>query len=149
MLPVSMFLRSNKRIKDGKEHRYYTVVESRRLRSGKVAQRQVLYLGEINDSQQAGWRRTLEVFDEEQHRFTPLSLFPEDRPVPADAIDSVQVKLSQMKLERARPVWRLLAGMRVVAAVAIGSVLDGEVAEGTGKRSLGEGAGTAGGEPAD
>ena len=103
MLPVSMFLRSNKRIKDGKEHRYYTVVESRRLRSGKVAQRQVLYLGEINDSQQAGWRRTLEVFDEEQHRFTPLSLFPEDRPVPADAIDSVQVKLSQMKLERARP----------------------------------------------
>jgi transposase len=98
-----MFLRSNTRIKDGKEHRYYTVVESRRLQSGKVAQRQVLYLGEINDSQQAAWRRTLEVFDEEQNRYTPLSLFPEDRPVPADAIDSVQVKLSQMKLERARP----------------------------------------------
>ena len=98
-----MFLRSNTRIKDGKEHRYFTVVESRRLQSGKVAQRQVLYLGEINDSQQAAWRRTLEVFDEEQHRFTPLSLFPEDRPVPADAIDSVQVKLSEMKLERARP----------------------------------------------
>jgi len=98
-----MFLRSNKRIKDGKEHRYYTVVESRRLRSGKVAQRQVLYLGEINDSQQAAWRKTLDVFDEEQHRFTPLSLFPEDRPVPADAIDGVQVKLSGMKLERARP----------------------------------------------
>ena len=103
MLPVNMFLRSNKRIKDGKEHRYYTVVESRRLRGGKVAQRQVLYLGEINDSQQAGWRKTLEVFDEQQHRFTPLSLFAEDRLVPADAIDSVQVKLSQMKLERARP----------------------------------------------
>src|SRR5260221_189589 len=98
-----MFLRSNKRIKDGKENRYYTVVESRRLRSGKVAQRQVLYLGEINDSQQAAWRKTLEVFDEEQHRFTALSLFPEDRPVPADAVDSVQVKLSEMKLERARP----------------------------------------------
>ena len=98
-----MFLRSNTRIKDGKEHRYYTVVESRRLQSGKVAQRQVLYLGEINDSQQAAWRKTLQVFDEEQDRFTSLSLFPEDRPVPADAIDSVQVKLSQMKLERARP----------------------------------------------
>src|SRR5450755_3884954 len=98
-----MFLRSNTRIKDGKEHRYYTVVESRRLQSGKVAQRQVLYLGEINDSQQAAWRKTLEVFDEEQDRFTPLSLFPEDRPCPADAIDSVQVKLSEMKLERARP----------------------------------------------
>jgi transposase len=98
-----MFLRSHTRIKDGKEHRYYTVVESRRLQSGKVAQRQVLYLGEINDSQQASWRKTLEVFDEAEHRFTPLSLFPEDRPVPADAIDSVQVKLSEMKLERARP----------------------------------------------
>ena len=76
MLQESMFLRSNKRIKDGKQHRYYTVVESRRLRSGKVAQRQVLYLGEINDSQQAAWRKTLEVFDEEQRRFTALSLFP-------------------------------------------------------------------------
>src|ERR1022692_4703642 len=99
-----MFLRSNTRIKDGKQHRYYTVVESRRLQSGKVAQRQVLYLGEINDSQQAAWRRTLEAFDEGQQRYTPLSLFPEDRPVPADAIDSVQVKLSEMKLERARPM---------------------------------------------
>jgi len=98
-----MFLRSNTRIKDGKPHRYYTVVESRRLQSGKVAQRQVLYLGEINDSQQAAWRKTLEVFDEVEQRITPLSLFPEDRPVPADAIDSVQVKLGEMKLERARP----------------------------------------------
>src|SRR5258708_6023302 len=98
-----MFLRSNTRIKDGKQHRYYTVVESRRLRSGKVAQRQVLYLGEINDSQQAAWRKTLEVFDEEQDRFRSLSLFAEDRPIPADAIHSVQVKLSEMKLERARP----------------------------------------------
>jgi transposase len=98
-----MFLRANKRFKDGKEHRYYTVVESRRLSSGKVAQRQVLYLGEINDSQQSAWRKTLEVFDEQEQRYRPLSLFPEDRAVPADALDSVRVKLSEMKLERARP----------------------------------------------
>jgi transposase len=98
-----MFLRSNTRTKDGKQHRYFTVVENRRLQSGRVAQRQVLYLGEINDSQQAAWRRTLEVFDEAEQRLTPLSLFPEDRPIPADAMDSVQVKLSEMKLERARP----------------------------------------------
>jgi hypothetical protein len=51
-----VFLR-NTRIKDGKERRYYTAVGSRRLQSGRVAQRQVLYLGEINDSQQAAWRR--------------------------------------------------------------------------------------------
>ena len=98
-----MFLRSNKRIKDGKEHRYYTVVESRRLGSGKVVQKQVLYLGEINSSQQSAWRKSLDVFDERQRQLTSLSLFAEDRPLPADAVDSVQVKLSEMKLERARP----------------------------------------------
>jgi hypothetical protein len=52
-----MYLRSTPRVKDGKTHRYFSIVESRRLRSGKVAQRQVLYLGEINDSQQAAWRK--------------------------------------------------------------------------------------------
>ena len=70
-----MFLRGDKRVKDGKEHCYYTVVESRRLGSGKVVQKQVLYLGEINSSQQLAWRKTLEVFDEQQQRLTSLSLF--------------------------------------------------------------------------
>ena len=72
-----MFLRCHTRKKDGKEHRYYSVEESRRLQSGKVVQRRVLYLGEINDSQQAAWRRSLEVFDEQQQQPTTLSLFPE------------------------------------------------------------------------
>jgi transposase len=98
-----MFLRSHRRIKDGKEHRYFSIEESRRLQSGRVVQRRVLYLGEINDSQQAAWRKTLEVFDEQQQDYTTLSLFPEDRPVPPEAVDSVQVKLSEMKLRRARP----------------------------------------------
>ena len=98
-----MFLRCSKRIKDGKTHHYYSVVENRRLQSGKVAQRQVLYLGEINDSQKAAWRKSLEVFDEQQRRYTTLSLFAENRPVPTDAIDSIQVKLSEMQLRRARP----------------------------------------------
>jgi transposase len=98
-----MFLRCHRRKKDGKEHRYYSVEESRRLQSGKVAQRRVLYLGEINDSQQAAWRKSLEVFDEQQQRATTLSLFAEDRPVPVDALDTVQVKLSEMQLRRARP----------------------------------------------
>lgn len=97
-----MFLRPNWRFKDGKKHRYFSVEESRRLRSGKVVQRRVLYLGEINDSQQAAWRKTLEVFDEAQRRYTSLSLFPEDRELPADAVDSVQVKLKEMQLRRPR-----------------------------------------------
>src|SRR6516162_8144379 len=98
-----MFLRSHRRVKDGKEHRYYSIEESRRLQSGRVVQRRVLYLGEINGSQQAAWRKTLEVFDEQQQGYTTLSLFAEDRPVPTEAVDSVQVKLSEMKLRRARP----------------------------------------------
>ena len=126
----AMFLRSNKRIKDGKEHRYYTVVESRRLRSGKVAQRQVLYLGEINDSQQAAWRKTLEVFDEQQHCFTPLSLFAEDRPVPADAIDSVQVKLREMKLERARPYGNCWLGCELWRQLQLDRFWAGKLPEG-------------------
>lgn len=98
-----MFLRCHKRWKDGKEHRYYSVEESRRLQSGRVAQRRVLYLGEINDSQRTAWRKTLEVFDEQQQQYTRLSLFPEDRPVPGAGVDAIQVKLSQMELRRARP----------------------------------------------
>ena len=89
--------------RDGKEHRYYSIEESRRLQSGRVVQRRVRYLGEIHDSQPAARRKTLEVFDEQQPGYTTLSLFPEGRPVPAEAVDSVQVKLSERKLRRARP----------------------------------------------
>ena len=102
MLLLRMFLRSTNRRKDGKDHRYFSVVENRRLPGGKTAQRTVLYLGEINDQQQAAWRKTLEVFDEGEQRFTSMSLFPDDREVPADAIDSVQVRLSGLELKRPR-----------------------------------------------
>jgi transposase len=97
-----MHLKTHRRKKDGKEHRYFSVVENRRLRSGKMAQRRVLYLGEINDSQQAAWRKTLEVFVESEQRFTELSLFPEDRDLPNDAVNSIQIKLDQMELHRPR-----------------------------------------------
>jgi transposase len=102
MLLLQMFLRSTNRKKDGKDHRYFSVVENRRIASGKTAQRTVLYLGEINDQQQAAWRKTLDVFVEEEQRYSSLSLFPEDREVPADALDSVQVKLSELELRRPR-----------------------------------------------
>ena len=63
-----MFLRSKKRFKDGKEHRYWSIVENRRVAGDRVVQRQVLYLGEINDSQKAAWCRTIEVVQEEEGR---------------------------------------------------------------------------------
>jgi transposase len=97
-----MFLRSTNRKKDGKDHRYFSIVENRRLLGDKTVQRTVLYLGEINDQQQAAWRKTLDVFDEDAQCYTSLSLFPDDRQIPADALDSVQVKLSGLELRRPR-----------------------------------------------
>jgi len=98
-----MFLRSTNRTKDGKDHRYFSIVENHRLSGNKTVQRTVLYLGEINDQQQASWRKTLNVFDEDKQTYTNLSLFPEDRPLPEDAVDSIQVRLSGLELRRPRP----------------------------------------------
>src|SRR6266851_5069322 len=97
-----MFLRSTNRKKDGKDHRYFSIVENRRLLGGKTTQRTVLYLGEINDQQQTAWRKTLKVFNENEQRYATVSLFPDDQPIPADAVDSVQVRLSGLELRRPR-----------------------------------------------
>ena len=74
-----MFLRHTIRKKDGKQHRYFSVVENRRVAGGRVVQRHVLYLGEINDTQELAWRRSIEVFEEGAAEPRTLSLFPEDR----------------------------------------------------------------------
>jgi transposase len=98
-----MFLKCHPRIKDGKEHRYWSVVENRRCGRGKFVQRQVLYLGEINDSQRESWCRTIEVFDEKRERTLPLALFPADRQLPNFAVGfGVQVRLKEMELHRPR-----------------------------------------------
>ena len=98
-----MYLKCNRRFKDGKEHRYWSLVESRRCAGGQVVQRPVLYLGEINDSQRQSWCRTIEAFDPQRDRTLPLALFPADRPVPAHAAGfGVQVQLDQMEVHRPR-----------------------------------------------
>jgi len=102
MVARTMFLRAKVRKKDGKQHRYFSVVENRRVGQNQTVQRTVMYLGEINDSQEAIWRKTLQVFDETHQQYTTLSLFPEDREIPAAASDSIQVKLSEMELRRPR-----------------------------------------------
>lgn len=94
-----MFLRATQRKKDGKTHRYWSVVESRRVRGGGVVQKTLLYLGEINDSQHAGWCRSIEAVDGRQG--VQLALFPEDRTPPPD-VPVVQVRMSQLALERPR-----------------------------------------------
>ena len=98
-----MYLRCNRRFKDGKEHCYWNIVEAKRCADGRVVQRQVLYLGEINDSQHEAWCRVIEVFDEDTRRRMQLALFPAEREVPEHAkAYSVQVRLDAMQLHRPR-----------------------------------------------
>jgi transposase len=97
-----MYLRAHARKKNGKLHRYFSVVEKRHLVRGGSTQRQVLYLGEINDTQEAAWRKTLEVFDERRKRSETMALFPEDRPIPPGVLNALQIKVEGMQLRRSR-----------------------------------------------
>ena len=96
-----MFVRCKRRFKDGKEHRYWSVVENVRVHGGRVVQRQVLYLGEINDSQRAAWCRSIEVV-EGKSRSRQMALFPEDREAPALACEVVKINLSEVALHDPR-----------------------------------------------
>src|SRR5258708_8157140 len=100
-----MFLRRTERKKNGKTHHYWNVVENKRLDDGRVVQRHALYLGEINSSQAAAWRKAIEVFDEDAGRARTLALFPEDRCGARSGAPSVlQLRLSEMRLRRP-PHW--------------------------------------------
>jgi hypothetical protein len=97
-----MFLRAKTRHKDGKEHRYWSIVENRRTRANRVVQRQVLYLGEINDTQHATWCSTIEALEEGGSRPKALAIFPEDRTAPPMDCEVVQIKLSELSLRHPR-----------------------------------------------
>jgi transposase len=94
-----MFLRSNRRKKDGKVHEYWSIVENRRLHDGRVVQRQLLYLGEISASQHDAWRRSIEIDDAGARR--QVALFATER-LSASEVDSIGVRLSGLRLERPR-----------------------------------------------
>ena len=107
-----------KRKKDGKEHRYWSIVENRRIGGGRVVQRPLLYLGEINDSQELAWRKSIAILEEGALQPRTLSLFPEDRCeglLPDASI--VRLRLNELRLCRprqwggcwlARSLWREL-----------------------------------------
>ncbi len=97
-----MFLRSSIRKKNGKEHEYYSIVENRRLSDGRIQQRHVLYLGEINGSQAQAWRKTIEVFEDGKPHPSQIALFPADRTVPIDEQSIVKIQLNKLALHRPR-----------------------------------------------
>ena len=98
-----MHLKCHRRFKDGKEHRYWSIVESRRCSGRGIVQRHVLYLGEINDSQKAAWLKCIEVFDASSQQQVRLALFPADRAIPEHAADcGVQVRLRDFFIRHPR-----------------------------------------------
>ena len=98
-----MYLKCHRRFKDGKEHRYWSIAEKRRCGDRRIVDRHVLYLGEINDSQQEQWVHCIEAFDVVAQQQTRLALFPADRPIPAHANEyGVQVRLSEFRLRHPR-----------------------------------------------
>jgi len=98
----TMFLRCTRRKKDGKEHHYWNVVENRRVSGGRVVQRQVLYLGEINDSQREAWRKTIDVFEDGASTPQTMALFPEDRAAELTDESVVRIRLKDLELRRPR-----------------------------------------------
>jgi hypothetical protein len=98
-----MFLRATVRKKDGKEHTYFSVVENKRVADGRVVQRHVLYLGEINSTQELAWRKSIEVLDEAHKAPRTLALFPDDRyEAVVDDETIVRLRLARLRLERPR-----------------------------------------------
>lgn len=97
-----MFLRCTKRKKNGKEHCYWSIVENKRCASGKIVQRHVLYPGEINDQQPAGWQKSIDIFEGDQTKPRAVALFPEDRVLEVADTEIVRIKLSELQLRHPR-----------------------------------------------
>ena len=96
------FLQCHHRLKNGKDHCYWSIAEKVRTHRGWV-QRHLLYLGEVNDSQKAAWTKVIDVFDTAQQQTRELALYPADRAVPEHAAEyGVQVRLSEFELRRPR-----------------------------------------------
>src|ERR671918_3242794 len=106
-----MFLRPNRRSKDGKRHSYWSLVDTVRTPDGP-RQRTLCYLGELNDSAQARWLKTIEVFNE-QGESRQLKLFPSEVEPPANDPNVARVLLNQVRLERLRQFGNCFVGLEL------------------------------------
>jgi hypothetical protein len=95
-----MFLRPHQRSKDGKEHTYWSLVETVRTPDGP-RQKTLCYLGELNGSAQARWLKTIELFNEEGEA-QQLKLFPSHVEAPEDDPEVARVLVNRVRFERTR-----------------------------------------------
>jgi transposase len=106
-----MFLRPNHRNKDGKDHTYWSLVETVRTPDGP-RQKTLCYLGELNGSAQARWLTTVEVFNE-QGEAQQLKLFPSHVAPPEDDPQIARVLLNKVRLERTRQFGSCFLGLEL------------------------------------
>ncbi len=130
-ISARMFLRQHQRVKDGKDHGYWSLVETVRRPDGP-RQRTVCYLGELNSSARARWLKTIEVFNEQGER-RQLKLFPAEVAPPEDDPNVVRVMLDQVRLERAREFGNCFLGLELWKRLELdqlfAELLDGDRAE--------------------
>ncbi len=126
-----MFLRPHSRVKDGKEHQYWSLVETARTPDGP-RQRTLCYLGELNGSAQARWLKTIEVFNE-QGEAEQLKLFPSHVEAPADDRQVARVLVNKVRLERTRQFGVCWLGLELWKRLGLDQffeqALDGEDAD--------------------
>ncbi|MGD0182962.1 MAG: IS1634 family transposase [Candidatus Sulfotelmatobacter sp.] len=126
-----MFLRSHGRKKDGKEHTYWSLVETVRTPDGP-RQKTLCYLGELNSSAQARWLSTVEVFNE-QGETEQLKLFPSHVEPPPDDPQVARVVLNKVRLERTRQFGACFLGLELWQRLELDrffeQAVDGETAD--------------------
>src|SRR6202041_2172071 len=122
-----MFLRPNHRDKDGKDHTYWSLVETVRPSDGP-RQKTLCYLGELNTSAQARWLKTIEVFNE-QGETQQLKLFPAEVEPPADDPQVARVLLHKVRLERTREFGACWLGLELWRRLALDQFFEEAVDE--------------------
>ena len=147
---AAMFLRSTCRKKNGKQHRCFSIVENKRPADGRVVQRHVLDLGEIDSSQELAWRKSIEVLEEGKDKPSTLTLFPEDR-CEAESADKsmVRVRLSELRLCRPRQWGACWLVVKLWRELELDRFWGGATGDQPQRDTLGRGAVGAGGLPAD
>ena len=128
---AQMFLRPHQRNKDGKDHTYWSLVETVRTVDGP-RQRTLCYLGELNGSAQARWLKSVEVFNE-QGEAQQLKLFPSHIEVPDDDPQVARVLVNRVRLERTRQFGACFLGWELWKRLGLDrffeQAMDGEGAE--------------------
>jgi transposase len=126
-----MFLRELRPKKDGKEHSYWSLVETVRTPEGP-RQRALCYLGELNSSGQARWQKTIEVFNE-QGESRQLKLFPSEVGPPDNDPNVARVLLNKVRLERARQFGQCFLALELWRRLGLDKfwegLLDGQAAD--------------------